>query len=80
MLKPKSKYKNQILKLLGVKRIKKRWSFRHVHKLLIFDNGILDSRASKIIKTLIEIGYPKNRLLYYRGGVESWKRLGLTLL
>jgi len=80
MLSPKSKYREEILKLLGVKRYKKSWYFKRVHKLLIFDNGILDNRAIKIINALVKIGYPKNKLLYYRGGLESWKRVGLTLL
>ena len=79
MLALKSKYRDEILKLLGVKRLQKNYYFKRVHKLLIFDNGILDNRAMKIIDSLIQIGYPKNKLLYYRGGVESWRRLGLTL-
>jgi len=80
MLNPKSKYRDQILKLLGVKKLKNSWYFKRVHKLLIFDNGILDNKATKIINSLIKIGYPQNKLLYYRGGVDSWRRLGLTLL
>ncbi len=80
MLKPKSKYREEILKLLGVKKLQKSWYFKRVHKLLIFDSGILDNRATKIINSLIKIGYPQNKLLYYRGGIESWRRLGLTLL
>jgi rhodanese-related sulfurtransferase len=79
MLSPKSKYRNEILKLLGVRKLQKKWYFKTVHKLLIFDNGILDNQATKIIKSLIKIGYPQNKILYYRGGVESWRRLGLTL-
>ena len=79
MLTPNSKYREEILKLLGVKKLKKGWHFKYVHKLLIFDNGILDSRAIKMIDSLVKIGYPKNKILYYRGGVNSWKELGLTL-
>ncbi len=79
MLTPNSKYREEILKLLGVKRLKKGWYFKYVYKLLIFDNGILDNRATKMINSLIKIGYPKNKILYYRGGVNSWRELGLTL-
>ncbi len=79
MLTPSSKYREEILKLLGVKKLKKGWYFKYVHKLLIFDSGILDSRAIKMIDSLVKIGYPKNKILYYRGGVNSWKELGLTL-
>ncbi len=79
MLTPNSKYREEILKLLGVKKLKKGWYFKYVYKLLIFDNGILDSRATKMIDSLIKIGYPENKILYYRGGINSWKELGLTL-
>ena len=79
ILTPNSKYREEILKLLGVKRLKKRFYFKNVYRLLIFDNGILDNRAIKMIDTLVKIGYPKNRILYYRGGVNSWRELGLTL-
>ncbi len=79
MLNPKSKYRNEILKLLGVKRLQKNWYFKKVPKLLIFDNGILDNKAIKVINSLIKLGYPQKKLLYYRGGLESWKRLGLTI-
>ncbi len=79
MLTPNSKYREEILKLLGVKKLKKGWYFKYVYKLLIFDNGILDNRDTKMIESLIKIGYPKNKILYYRGGVYSWRELGLTL-
>ncbi len=79
MLTPNSKYREEILKLLGVRKLKKGWHFKYVYKLLIFDNGILDNRAIKMINSLIKIGYPKNKILYYRGGVDSWRELGLTL-
>jgi rhodanese-related sulfurtransferase len=79
MLKKGSKYRDDILKLLGAKKLQKKWYFKNTHKLLIFDNGILDIQARKLIKTLIEVGYPQNKILYYRGGIDSWKNLGLTL-
>jgi len=75
-----SKHRDDILKLLGAKKLQKKWYFRNIQKLLLFDNGILDNQATKIIENLIAIGYPKNKILYYRGGFNSWKNLGLTLL
>ena len=80
MLDLKSRYRDDILELLGAKKMKKKWYFGNIQKLLIFDNGILDNQATKAIESLIDIGYPKNKILYYRGGFNSWKRLGLTTL
>jgi len=64
---PNSKYRGEIIKLIN-----------HIDKLLVFDNGILDTQAIKLIDNLLETGYSQNKILYYRGGLESWKSLGLT--
>jgi len=67
MLDRNSKYRGEIIKLIN-----------HIDKLLVFDNGILDTQAIKLIDNLLETGYSQNKILYYRGGLESWKSLGLT--
>jgi len=78
MLEKRSRYREEILTLLGAKKLQKDWYFKNAQKLLIFDNGIIDNQARKTIENLIKIGYPQNMILYYRGGVKSWKKLGLT--
>jgi len=80
ILDPKSKYKNEVLELLGAIKLKKGWYFKKSYKLLIFDNGILDTKARSLIERLIEYGYPKDNILYYRGGIDSWKSLGLSTI
>jgi len=67
-----------ILRLLGSKKNNERWSFNNVHQLLIFDNGIWDTQATKIISRLIQLKYPQNKILYYYGGFNQWKEAGLT--
>jgi len=67
MLDRNSRYRDEIIKLI-----------KNIDKLLIFDNGILDIQATKMINNLLDAGYPQNKILYYRGGLESWKNLGLT--
>jgi rhodanese-related sulfurtransferase len=78
ILEKRSKHINIILRLLGAKKIKKKWLFKHVHTLLIFDNGYLDYQANKLISRFIELGYPQNKILYYHGGMKSWTDAGLT--
>jgi len=80
ILEPKSPYKDEVLRLLGAVKLKRGWYFKKSYKLLIFDNGIVDNKARKLIKRLIKYGYPKNKILYYRGGLDSWKSLGLTTI
>jgi rhodanese-related sulfurtransferase len=80
MLEKGSKHREKIARLLGARKLQKKWYFKNVQKLLVFDNGLLDNQATKFIESLIDIGYPQERILYYRGGVDSWRELGLTLL
>lgn len=82
MLKDKSKYQEEVLKLLGARarkeKVKKEWSFKKAQSLLIFGDSATTSEASATIKKLLELGYPSSKLLYYRAGIVSWKALGLT--
>jgi len=76
-----SPYQKEVLKLLGSgKKIKKKWFFKHPHQLLIFGENAFSSTASDSIHQLINLGYPKDKILYYRGGIRTWKASGLTLI
>ncbi len=37
-----------------------------------------DPQATKAIKSLLSIGCPESKILYYRGGMQDWYLLGLT--
>ncbi len=79
MLNKKGKYFNKILTLLGGKKIGYNWNFDNAQTLLIFGNGAWDRQATTEIKTLIKVGYPEDKLLYYRGGMQMWNNMGLTI-
>lgn len=79
MLQKDSKYLNKILNLLGAKNRNGEWNFNQVPTLIIFSNGLWDAQATKAIKSLVELGCPENKILYYRGGMQSWNILGLTV-
>jgi len=79
MLKKNSKYLDKILKLLGAKKSNGKWNFDKVPTLIIFSNGLWDAQATKEINSLIDLGFPEDKILYYRGGMQSWNILGLTV-
>ena len=79
MLKKDSKYLNKILKLLGAKEIDGKWIFDKVPTMIIFSNGVWDAQATQSIKRLVEMGCAEDKILYYRGGMQSWNTLGLTV-
>ncbi len=69
----------KIFTLLGMK-VKKSgdWDFSKAKKLAIFCNGVWCEQSKHFIAGMIEHGYPKEKMLYYRSGFQGWKLLGLT--
>ena len=80
MLTKSSPYQKEVLKTLGAKKTKNGWFFKNPQKLLIFGDSSFSPEASKAVKELLKLGYPKKKILYYRGGILSWKNAGLTLI
>lgn len=64
--------------LQGKKDKKGLWSFQNAPKIILFCNGPTCSQSSKAIRFLAKIGYPKEKMFYYRGGLQFWKLAGLN--
>ncbi|RXJ88740.1 hypothetical protein CRV01_08945 [Arcobacter sp. CECT 8983] len=66
--------------LLGVKIVdKNKYDFTKAKTALFFCNGSWCAQSPRAIKTLIKIGFPKEKILWYRGGVASWVGVSLPL-
>jgi rhodanese-related sulfurtransferase len=65
---------------LGVQTDGKTHTFENAKELIVFCNGAWCPQSGWFIKNLIKIGYPKSKLKWYRGGMSSWKSLGLSVL
>jgi len=78
--KGKNRYIAKIFELLSVKKVNNSWDFSNAHMLLIFDNGPWCQQGVRAMKNLIKLGYPKSKILYYRGGMQYWQILGLTTI
>ncbi len=69
----------RILKLLGGKQSKDgKWNFENARELMLYCNGLWCGQSTRAIMALIKIGYPENKLFWYRGGMQDWQLLGLT--
>jgi rhodanese-related sulfurtransferase len=68
----------KILGLLGAKKEGNKWTFKNAQSLLVFDNGPWCQQGLRAMQNLVKIGYPKSKILYYRGGMQYWQILGLT--
>jgi len=76
-----SKEREQILKDLGATYNKDgAWDFSNAKTILLYCNGAWCGQSPTAIKALINIGYPKKKMKYYRGGMQSWQLLGLTTI
>ena len=48
-------------------------------RVLLFCNGPWCGQSPTAIRGIIEAGYPADRISYYRGGMQVWRMLGLTV-
>jgi len=56
------------------------WDFTSAKKLIIWCNGMWCGQSPRAIKGLLGLGYPAKKILYYRGGMQVWQSLGLTVI
>ena len=75
----KSQYVRQVLTVLGA-RENEQWDFSEALELLVFDNGPWCQQGVAAMRELVKLGYPKKKILYYRGGMQHWLILGLSTI
>ncbi len=72
---------DQLLNLLGGEPLPSGdWNFDNAAELLLFCNGPWCGQSPRAILNLLDIGYPADRLYYYRGGMQSWASMGLSVV
>jgi rhodanese-related sulfurtransferase len=64
-------YKN-MFKILNIKKTKNGLDFSQAKSAVFYCNGSWCSQSPKAIMKLINIGYPEEKLLWYRGGLQDW--------
>ncbi len=73
------KITNSLFKALGAKvQSDGSYDFANAKELAVFCSGLWCESSVKLAKGLIEKGYPKDKVLWYRDGLQAWKLLGLT--
>lgn len=71
----------EVLKHLNVTRDKDdRLDFSKVKKAIVFCNGNWCVQSVWAIEALVEVGYPKEKILWYRGGLQDWLGSGFTTI
>ncbi len=55
------------------------WDCTEAQTVALFCNGLWCGQSPSAIRRMVEAGYPAERIHYYRGGMQSWRVLGLTV-
>jgi len=69
-----------LLDIFGVKETAEGYDFSTALTLAIFCNGPWCGQTPNYIRTLLALGYPAGKLKWYRGGMQDWCSLGLTVV
>ena len=82
ILNPKTskEYLEKVLPILGAKKKGDKWDFSNAQKLVVFDNGPWCQQGVRAMEHLLEAGYPKDKIKYYRGGMQYWQILGFKMI
>lgn len=55
------------------------WACDEARPVALFCNGLWCGQSPSAIRNMIAAGYPADRIHYYRGGMQSWRVLGLSV-
>lgn len=73
--------RDKVLKRLGVTYDKKgHYDFSGAKTILLYCNGAWCGQSPTAIRALMKLGYPEEKMKYYRGGMQAWQLLGLTTI
>ena len=56
-----------------------KWDFSEAKDILLWCNGMWCGQSPRAIKGLLKLGFPAEKIYYYRGGMQSWHMLGLSV-
>jgi rhodanese-related sulfurtransferase len=72
---------NGLMNLTGNRkhRISNKWDFTDAKDLMLWCNGMWCGQSPRAIKGLLKLGYPAEKIHYYRGGMQSWRMLGFNI-
>lgn len=70
----------RVMKLLNIQKVGNGYDFSYAKTALFFCNGAWCVQSRVAIQKLILMGYPKEKLLWYRGGLQDWLLFGFSVI
>ncbi len=75
-----NRFRDDILRALGAtSRGDGTLDYSTAMNLAVYSGGVWSGDAAQAIKNLLAAGYPPEKLFYYRGGMQAWVHVGLTV-
>lgn len=65
---------------LGVTAKESGWNFSQAKQLVLWCNGPWCGQSPTAIHGLLDVGYPAEKIMYYRGGMQLWRVFGLPVV
>jgi len=56
------------------------WDCSNAKQVLLFCNGLWCGQSPTAIRAMLREGYPAEKILYYRNGMQGWESVGLTVV
>ena len=78
LLLPENTFLNDIMQAMGARSFEGSLNFADTLPLMIFDDGPSTTDTPNLINSLLALGYPAEKISYYRGGMLVWTALGLN--
>lgn len=64
----------------GVRGSGDRLDFSKAKTLVLYCYGIWCGQGPRTAFALVDLGYPKSKIKWYRGGIQDWESVGLTTI
>ena len=81
-MKEPEKYPGRLKKILERLHVTQRkdgsYDFSEAPTILLFCNGAWCGQSPGAVKGLLKLGYPPEKMKWYRGGMHAWKSLSMT--
>ena len=68
------------LSLLGVGWQDETWDFNSAKTAVLWCNGPWCGQSPAAIRGMLSLGYPPDKIRYYRGGLQLWLLFGLPVV
>ena len=65
---------------MGCTKTGDKWNCAGAKQVALFCNGLWCGQSPTAIRAMLRDGFPADKILYYRNGMQGWESVGLTVV